>query len=335
MNTRIEFKERLGDLPPDFYFNNREHFFYGCQKIIKDLELVNPKGVAPSLKICCDSLFYFTVCNLEKITMLQLKYPTEVFSIGLRVAKDLKTLIETINQYKSLENDYTTMFNMTFNEIKDSSFKKYFEPKRFSLENKMDFEKEKKRDQLKEQINTTFTWGMYHIDTDKLTDELCKLVGISGVYRLYNFEGEIIYIGKSYNLGSRIASSLKERRACGFDYAVIDNKADTDIYEIYYIAKIQPILNKTSNTGERPTIVLPEREFGEVINVYTEEKQEVSIIEGCRATVIYENNIEFEEIVKELSKKFDILSISKPKRNEYDRKGKEQIVTISISEKHQ
>lgn len=331
----MEFKERLGDLPPDFYFNNREHFFYGCQKIIKDLEIVNPKGVASSLKICCYSLFYFTVCNLEKITMLQLKYPTEVFSLGLRVAKDLKSLIESINQYKSLENDYTAIFNMTFDEIKDSSFKKYFETKRFTLENKMDFEKEKKRGQLKEQINTTFAWGMYHIDTDKLTDELCKLVGISGVYRLYNFEGKIIYIGKSYNLGSRIATSLKERKGCGFDYTAIGNKADTDIYEIYYISKLQPILNGISNTGDRPTIVLPEREFGEVIDVYTEKKQEISILEGCRATVVYENKTEFEEIIKELSQRFDILSMSKPKRNEYDRDGKEQIVTINISEKHQ
>lgn len=333
MDIGIEFKDRLEDLPPDFYFNNREHFFYGCQKIIKDLEWVNTKGVAQSLKIYCYSLFYFTVCNLERITELKLKYPTEVYSIGLRVTKDLSSLFEAIGHYKTIENDYKDMFNMTFDEIRDSKYKKYFEPKRFTVENKMDFEKVKKEGQLKEQIKTTFAWGMYHIDTDKLTDKLCDLVGISGVYRIYNFDGQIIYIGKSYNLGSRIATSLKERKGCGFDYTVIDNKADTDIYEIYYISKLQPVLNGTSNTGEKPTVILPEREFGEVINVYTEKKPEISIVEERRATVVYENMLEFEEVVKELSQKFDIRSMSKPKKNEYDRHGKEHIVTIQITEK--
>lgn len=335
MNIDMEFKERLNDLPPDFYFNNREHFFYGCQRIIKDSEIINTKGIAQSLKIFCYSLFYFTVCNLEKITELQLKYPTEVYSIGLRVAKDLTSLIEAINHHKTLKNDYTTMFNMTFDEIRESDFKKYFEPKRFILEHKVDFEKEKKKGQLQEEINSTFAWGMYHIDKDKLLDNLCDLVGIAGVYRLYNFEREIIYIGKSYNLGSRIATSIKERKACGFDYTAIYNKADTDIYEIYYISKLQPILNGTSNTGEETTLVLPERTFGEVIDVYTEKRLESSILEDGRATVIYESKIELEEIVKELSRKFDIKSMSKPKKNEYDRYGKEQVITMRIVEKTQ
>lgn len=56
------------------------------------------------------------------------------------------------------------------------------------------------------------------------------------------------------------------------DYTAIGNKADTDIYEIYYISKLQPILNGISNTGDRPTIVLPEHEFRQVIDVYTEKK---------------------------------------------------------------
>lgn len=51
--------------------------------------------------------------------------------------------------------------------------------------------------------------------------------------------------------------------------------------------------------------------------------------------MVYENKTEFEEIIKELSQRFDILSMAKPKRNEYDRDGNEQIVTINISEKHQ
>jgi len=32
MNEDIEFKKRLEDLPLDFYFNNKEHFFWGCKK---------------------------------------------------------------------------------------------------------------------------------------------------------------------------------------------------------------------------------------------------------------------------------------------------------------
>jgi len=48
MNEDIEFKKRLEDLPLDFYFNNKEHFFWGCKKIITNLGIINANAVAPT-----------------------------------------------------------------------------------------------------------------------------------------------------------------------------------------------------------------------------------------------------------------------------------------------
>jgi excinuclease UvrABC nuclease subunit len=79
---------------------------------------------------------------------------------------------------------------------------------------------------------------------------------------------QLVYIGKSYNLGSRISTSIKERKAHYFSYSIVDNKVDTDIYEIYYIAKFKPILNGTSKNEDYPTIVLQELEFTEPMYIY-------------------------------------------------------------------
>ena len=100
-----------------------------------------------------------------------------------------------------------------------------------------------------------------------------------------------------------------------------------------YITKLQPILNGTSNTGEKPTLVLPERKFEEVVNVYTKKRKALNILQDGRATVIYESESELEEILGKLSQEFDIKYISKPKKNEYDILGKEQLITMSLVEK--
>lgn len=88
----------------------------------------------------------------------------------------------------------------------------------------------------------------------------------TGIYRLYDENDKIVYIGKSYNLKNRVYSSLQERKASKFDFAVLKSKADTDVYELYYINKYKPILNGDSNSGDRLTIELPELSFSQKFN---------------------------------------------------------------------
>ena len=95
---------------------------------------------------------------------------------------------------------------------------------------------------------------------------------------MYDHTKSLIYIGKSYHLWKRILSSCLERRALYCSYTIIGNKADTDIYEMYYISKLKPLENGTGKTDDSPTIILPELEFFPLTQVYilSDEKNRVN-----------------------------------------------------------
>lgn len=78
------------------------------------------------------------------------------------------------------------------------------------------------------------------------------LSNASGLYALYNWKNELIYIGKSRNLFKRIPSSIKDRGhqgqlVVGAKYFIIDNAADLDILELLYIQKYNPPCNIDCN----------------------------------------------------------------------------------------
>jgi hypothetical protein len=67
-----------------------------------------------------------------------------------------------------------------------------------------------------------------------------------GVYFLFNREKEILYIGKSLNLATRVLGSLKERSESKPQFVkFLDclSPADAPILECYFISKLKPPLN--------------------------------------------------------------------------------------------
>lgn len=78
-----------------------------------------------------------------------------------------------------------------------------------------------------------------------------------GLYAFIGNNSEILYIGKSTDLASRIPNSYKERKNCAkinkIMYYVDDNMADINILEILLIAEYNPILNTESKTEDIPT----------------------------------------------------------------------------------
>lgn len=100
------------------------------------------------------------------------------------------------------------------------------------------------------------------------------LKGKSGIYKLYDKNKELIYLGKSHNLSKRIKTSSKKKKAEYFSYTIIDNKADTNIYEMYYIAKIKPKLNKADKVEDYPSFDLPKLKFTKKIKAHSEYTEE-------------------------------------------------------------
>lgn len=82
-----------------------------------------------------------------------------------------------------------------------------------------------------------------------------------GCYFIYDNSGEIVYIGKSNsNLYERSCTSAQERTKGNFskiELYSMPTHADTNIYEMYFIAKYRPRFNIDSCYPDKPTFELP------------------------------------------------------------------------------
>lgn len=106
----------------------------------------------------------------------------------------------------------------------------------------------------------------YGIDDPKSYRNICKVCsslkskenrekhlqytkGLYFVYFIYNYDNELIYIGKTNDLCNRIYQHEKEKRFCVDDinyieYELLNSLCDASVREIYYINKYKPILNQ-------------------------------------------------------------------------------------------
>ena len=82
-----------------------------------------------------------------------------------------------------------------------------------------------------------------------------------GCYFIYDNSGKIVYIGKSNsNLYERSCTSAQERTKGNFskiELYSMPTHADTNIYELYFIAKYNPKFNSDSRCIDNPTFELP------------------------------------------------------------------------------
>lgn len=91
-----------------------------------------------------------------------------------------------------------------------------------------------------------------------------------GIYFLYDVNETIIYIGKSEaNLKHRSISSIMQKKARMVKYLYPKSKADTRVYELYYINQHKPMYNRDAKTEDELTISLPELEGSETIRIYS------------------------------------------------------------------
>lgn len=83
---------------------------------------------------------------------------------------------------------------------------------------------------------------------ENLTDELLSLRGkmrrVCGVYKLFDKDQELIYIGRSYTLWSRVLSSARKHNAEYLNYVLTENRQETDIVEASLIKFHKPRNNR-------------------------------------------------------------------------------------------
>jgi hypothetical protein len=90
-----------------------------------------------------------------------------------------------------------------------------------------------------------------------------------GLYFLYNLKKELLFVGKSLNLGEKIIDSIWEKSVDGFvAIAYTKTKSDIHIYEPYYILKDKPLLNTEIMEPDELTIELKPLKIGELVKIY-------------------------------------------------------------------
>ena len=101
-----------------------------------------------------------------------------------------------------------------------------------------------------------FQWNIAYYTKPNITKE-----DNIGCYFIYDNSGEIVYIGKSNsNLYERSCTSAQERTKGNFskiELYSMKTHADTNIYELYFIAKYNPKFNSDSRCIDNPTFELP------------------------------------------------------------------------------
>ena len=116
--------------------------------------------------------------------------------------------------------------------------------------------------------------------SEEFLNVLDYLKNVQGLYFLYDENKELIYIGKSRDLGTRIFTSTKERLGSYLKYKITQSMADTHILELYFINKFNPRLNSDSNERDGINFVID--------YIFEEESDFIGIKEESYA--IYNNN---------------------------------------------
>jgi hypothetical protein len=91
--------------------------------------------------------------------------------------------------------------------------------------------------------------------------------GVFGLYFLYNEKNDLVYVGKSISLMSRLLSQIKNYKPAYFKIAYPSSVSDMHVYEMYYISKFKPCLNIDAKNNDKLTIELPELMFSNPVNI--------------------------------------------------------------------
>jgi len=244
-------------LPDDFYFQSHNHFFFTCRsRLLFYYRKINGEIHVKLYNVTLD-IYDFTIKNIEKIIENKLQYPTQYFHdkfYGILYTKTKISEIEILDiidkLHKYIKYCYEKLLKNDINiKIQDKDIYK-------QCDNRLP-KKIYNRD-LKTYVDFSL----------QFLNDMSEIINKSGVYKLYDKNKSLIYVGKSFTLGKRIIESVTQRNAYFYDYCIINNKCDTEMYEIYYIGILKPILNKESNNEDMPSIQLPDIQFTEIRSVY-------------------------------------------------------------------
>lgn len=200
---------------------------------------------------------FFSIHRNEKLLKylqsLGLKSVADMF---IQIVKECITMDEILLESKEIMGELIKL--QSDNTFQKENYKLLFP--RFNISSAVVVEQLKQLDSLLDGVNIS-----------KNLEETClNPPSKFGIYMFFDENKEIIYIGKSTsNLISRMLQSFEQK-----DYPAYvmlgypKTKSDTNVYEVYYISKYKPRMNKESKNDDELTVELPDIEFSDLLSTF-------------------------------------------------------------------
>jgi hypothetical protein len=242
-----------------FIYKKQKHFRNECigwYNYLNDNDEYNKGNYNKFIKTV-DNIYDFTINNVDTIYVKGLKYPTTYVLEKLKSLRRKRyrynMLVSFINDSDNIIEIYLSLFNKPRSELINYYYNDillYQYDKRLNIQ------------QINKDINNySYCNHHYLIDLDNIADKY-------GIYKLYDKDKKLVYIGKSYTLGLRIQSSLKERNCIYYSYCILETKKQTDLYEKYYISKLKPKYNIIDINTDISKLNLQEIMFSDIKSNY-------------------------------------------------------------------
>jgi hypothetical protein len=108
--------------------------------------------------------------------------------------------------------------------------------------------------------------------TAEYIELLDEASGKCGLYKLYDTKQKLVYVGKSYDLASRIPSSSKTRNSRYVSVCYTKSQSDANLLEVYFISKEKPSENADAHTIDALTIKVSHTyKFSPLIRIFKDE----------------------------------------------------------------
>ena len=235
---------------------NSRHYYNLINKI-----LANKKFKIDGLEIATERIFsYYQYENLLK--KLGFKSPTCTMYILIRDCDDINKIVNIISDFIKMGPEISMIVkdyeNATLNYSLELVYKylsdEYFEKRKIK-------------------------WSEIYNYDKKFVQYVNSLYMQSGVYFIFNYQKELIYIGKSKNLSDRIFTSVSERIKYDPGYISVlktDSICDANILEPFFISKLKPIANTEFNDcGDTKLEISIDGEKINYINILNFEKVKI------------------------------------------------------------
>lgn len=213
-----------------YRIENSIHYYRIINKIIKE------KGYEISNLMIATDRVYSYYDHEKFLARYCCQSPTFIMRSLIEKAKDIDEITQILMDFIKMSSELEMVLKDPENAFVNYKLK-YIN--KYLLDNKL------KKKQLE--------WTEIYNYSDAFIHMANMLLNKSGVYFLFNANDEIIYIGKSKNIGDRLFASISDRSKYSPKKVwvyITNNVAEASILEPYFISKFKPIANTEFNTGD-------------------------------------------------------------------------------------